>query len=209
MNSQPASRRRAYWLKTLHQWHWISSALCLLGMLLFAVTGLTLNNASIIPASTTVISRDMQLPVPLLAQLNAVDRENKDTPVPLAVAQWLDGEVQASVAGSRPEWSSDELYVSLPRPGGDAWLSIDLTDGAVEYEQTDRGWIAYLNDLHKGRHTGTAWSWFLDIFSVACLIFSITGLVLLQLHAGQRAATWPMVGLGVVIPVVLALIFIH
>ncbi|NTV11206.1 MAG: hypothetical protein HGA47_10590, partial [Zoogloea sp.] len=25
---------RAGWLKTLHQWHWISSALCLLGMLL-------------------------------------------------------------------------------------------------------------------------------------------------------------------------------
>ena len=39
MDSHLPSRRRAYWLKTLHQWHWISSAICLLGMLLFAVTG--------------------------------------------------------------------------------------------------------------------------------------------------------------------------
>ncbi|CFE03721.1 Uncharacterised protein [Bordetella pertussis] len=99
--------------------------------------------------------------------------------------------------------------MSLPRPGGDAWLSIDLQSGELEYERTDRGWIAYLNDLHKGRHTGLAWSWFLDIFAVACLVFSLTGLVLLKMHAGNRAATWPMVGLGVVIPVVLALLFIH
>ncbi|WP_415822129.1 PepSY-associated TM helix domain-containing protein [Bordetella tumbae] len=209
MDSQPASRRRAYWLKTLHQWHWISSALCLLGMLLFAITGLTLNNASSISVRPAVTTRDAQLPAPLLAELKAVDTSDKHTPVPTPIVQWLDSEVHAQVDGRSPEWSPDELYISLPRPGGDAWLSIDLADGAVEYEQTDRGWIAYLNDLHKGRHTGTAWSWFLDIFAIACLVFSITGLVLLQLHAGQRAATWPMVGLGVVIPVVLALLFIH
>ncbi|MFQ6685049.1 PepSY-associated TM helix domain-containing protein, partial [Bordetella pertussis] len=121
----------------------------------------------------------------------------------------LETALDARGAAAKPEWSPDELYVSLPRPGGDAWLSIDLQSGELEYERTDRGWIAYLNDLHKGRHTGLAWSWFLDIFAVACLVFSLTGLVLLKMHAGNRAATWPMVGLGVVIPVVLALLFIH
>ena len=35
------ARRRSYWLKTLHQWHWISAALCLVGMILFAATGIT------------------------------------------------------------------------------------------------------------------------------------------------------------------------
>nr|MBP6216900.1 PepSY-associated TM helix domain-containing protein [Luteimonas sp.] len=28
-------QRRGFWLRTLHQWHWISSAVCLVGMLLF------------------------------------------------------------------------------------------------------------------------------------------------------------------------------
>ncbi|MBV7486782.1 PepSY-associated TM helix domain-containing protein [Bordetella sp. BOR01] len=209
MDGKLSSRRRAYWLKTLHQWHWISSALCLLGMLLFAVTGLTLNNASLIDASPTITTRQAQLPPPLLDQLKAANARGGHAPVPPPIAQWLDSELHAQVSGSRPEWSPDELYVSLPRAGGDAWLSIDLGDGAIEYERTDRGWIAYLNDLHKGRHTGTAWSWFLDVFAAACLVFSLTGLVLLQLHAGQRAATWPMVGLGVLIPLVLALLFIH
>jgi hypothetical protein len=79
----------------------------------------------------------------------------------------------------------------------------------VEYESTDRGWISYLNDLHKGRNAGAVWSWFIDIFALACLIFSITGLFLLKMHAGQRGATWPMVALGIVVPLVLAIIFIH
>jgi len=208
MDSQPTPRRRAYWLKTLHQWHWISSALCLLGMLLFAITGLTLNNASHIESKAVVATRQAQLPEPVLKQLTAPAGEKK-APLPAPVAQWLDDTLDAGAANRTAEWSADEVYLSLPRAGGDAWLSIDRASGEVEYERTDRGWVSYLNDLHKGRNTGLAWSWFLDIFAVACLVFSLTGLVLLKMHAGNRSATWPMVGLGVVIPVVLALLFIH
>jgi hypothetical protein len=43
------------------------------------------------------------------------------------------------------------------RPGGDAWLRIGA-GGAAEYEITSRGAISWLNDLHKGRNTGAAWS---------------------------------------------------
>lgn len=208
MDSQPTPKRRAYWLKTLHQWHWISSALCLLGMLLFAITGLTLNNASHIESKAVVTTRQAHLPEAVLKQLTAPPKQKK-APLPPPVAQWLDDTFDAGAAGKAAEWSADEVYLSLPRAGGDAWLSIDLASGDVEYERTDRGWVSYLNDLHKGRNTGLAWSWFLDIFAVACLVFSLTGLMLLKMHAGNRGATWPMVGLGVVIPVVLALLFIH
>ena len=34
-------KTKARWLKQLHQWHWISSALCLISMVLFSVTGIT------------------------------------------------------------------------------------------------------------------------------------------------------------------------
>jgi len=208
MVSTSPSAHRTYWLKTLHQWHWISSALCLLGMLLFAITGLTLNNAALIESKARVTTRQAQLPAPLLASLQPAKAAPK-AGLPGPVSLWLDDKLAIASAGRSVEWSADDVFVSLPRPGGDAWLSIDLTNGVVEYELTERGWIAYLNDLHKGRHTGPAWSWFLDIFAVACLVFSLTGLILLKMHAGNRAATWPMVGLGVVIPLVLALLFIH
>ena len=88
-------------------------------------------------------------------------------------------------------------------------LRIERATGALEYERTDRGWISYLNDLHKGRHTGAAWSWFIDAFSLACIVFTVTGLVILKMHAANRPSTWPMVGLGLVLPLLLAILFIH
>jgi hypothetical protein len=213
MQAQAPNQKRAYWLKILHQWHWISSAMCLLGMLLFAFTGFTLNHATQIEAHPSVTSKKMQLPAALqaeLAKLNASDDSDKASdPLPPELQQWTKDALSVDVGAREAEWSPEEVYVAMPRPGGDAWLRIDRTSGEVEYELTDRGWISYLNDLHKGRNAGSVWSWFIDIFAAACLIFSITGLFILKLHATNRPTTWPIVGLGVLIPFLLAILFIH
>lgn len=201
------STQRAFWLKQLHQWHWISSALCLVGMLLFAITGFTLNHAGQIEAHAQTLHRNAQLPAPLL-QVVAGEDERKAA-LPARVSDWIARAIDVDVAGRTGDWSSDEIYVSMPRPGGDAWLSIDRATGMVEYERSTRGAVAYLNDLHKGRHAGPAWGWFIDVFALACVIFSVTGLLLLNMHARQRGATWPLVAFGLVLPLVLALIFIH
>lgn len=202
-----SQQRRGFWLRTLHQWHWISSAVCLIGMLLFSATGITLNHASKIEAKPQVDNRVAQLTPAMVASLEGQAAGN--APLPPAAAEWL-GEKLSIPIGRRPaEWSEEEVYLSMPSPGADAWLSIDRASGEVEFESTDRGWVSYLNDLHKGRNAGPAWSWFLDIFAVACLVFCITGLFLLQLHAKQRRMTWPYVGLGLIVPLLLALLFIH
>lgn len=202
-----SAQRRAFWLKQLHQWHWISAALSLVGILLFAITGITLNHSSQIKASTQITKHQGDLPPALRETLNAP--QAKGGALPADVQQWLASEWSVAGADGAPEWSDDEVYLSMPRPGGDAWLSIELETGEVAYERTDRGWISYLNDLHKGRNAGLVWSWFIDIFAVICLIFSITGLFLLQLHATRRPSTWPLTGLGLLIPALLALLFIH
>ncbi|MCQ4259398.1 PepSY-associated TM helix domain-containing protein [Stutzerimonas stutzeri] len=194
------------WLGTLRQWHWISSALCLVGMLLFAVTGITLNHAAQIEAKPVVIERQAVLPAALQESLQA------QTPIsglPGPLRQWIESQLDLDLDEREAEWTDGELYVALPRPGGDAWLSLDVESGELLYESTDRGWISYLNDLHKDRNTGGAWSWFIDIFAAACVVFSLTGLLLLQRHAAGRPTTWPLVGAGLVIPVLLALLFIH
>lgn len=206
-NAISGQQRRGFWLRTLHNWHWISSAVCLIGMLLFAVTGITLNHASKIEAEPQVAHRTLTMPAPLLQALGK--RTEGNAPLPENVATWLSGQLHTSVDARNAEWSADEVYLSMPGPGTDAWISIQRGDGAVEFERTDRGWISYLNDLHKGRNAGPAWGWFIDVFAVACLVFCITGLFLLQMHARQRRMTWPYVGLGLVIPVLLALLFIH
>lgn len=201
-----ANASRSFWLKHLHQWHWISSAICLIGMILFAVTGITLNHAADIEAKPVVTERDAVMPSDVLAQLPT---EATGGPLPASVAQWVAGTVSVDVRDKPAEWSDGEVYVALARPGGDAWLTIDRGTGDVHYEDTNRGWVSYVNDLHKGRNSGVVWSWFIDIFAVACLIFCVTGLFLLHLHAGARPVTWPLVGFGLAAPAVLAILFIH
>ncbi|MBA4794123.1 MAG: PepSY-associated TM helix domain-containing protein [Phenylobacterium sp.] len=202
------AQKRAAFLRQVLRWHWISAAICLIGMMLFAVTGITLNHAGAIGATPKVTERTAEAPADLLPLLQAAEAEGG--PTPEAVRAWLRKELKVAVpADAAPEWSPGELYLALPRPGGDAWLSLDTATGEVIYERTDRGAIAYLNDLHKGRNTGAAWMWFIDIFAVGCVVFCITGLLLLQLHAHARKSTWPLVGLGLIIPLLLALLFIH
>ena len=208
MDTPNDKQRRAYWLKTLHQWHWISSALCLLGMLLFSVTGFTLNHAAQIESRPAVVHHQGELPPELKATLRT-ENGAAAGPLPASVRQWLLREWAVDVGQQQAEWSPEEVYLAMPRPGGDAWVRIDRARGEVEYEGTDRGWISYLNDLHKGRHAGVAWSWFIDVFAAACLVFSLSGLFILKMHAANRPTTWPVVGLGVLVPVLLALLLIH
>ncbi len=204
---KPKPRWRGWWLKQLHTWHWMSAAVSLIGMLLFAITGITLNHASSIGATPVVAEKAGTLPPALLAQLKTPAAA--DAPLPAPVATAVKRAVGLDASDKPGEWSDADVYVALPRPGGDGWVSIDRTSGAITSENTDRGWIAYLNDLHKGRNSGTAWSWFIDIFAGACILFTLTGLLLLQLHARHRPTTWPIVAAGLIVPVLLIIVFIH
>lgn len=202
------ANRRAQWMRQLRQWHWISGAISLVSILLFSVTGLTLNHSSLIEARPEVTTRDATVGEAAIRALAAAPRTGRG-PLPPEVAAETARAIGIDVAGRDAEWSEGEAYVALPRPGGDAWLSIERETGAVTYEVTDRGWISYLNDLHKGRHTGAAWSLFIDVFAVASILFSVTGLLLLQMYAKGRPSTWPVVGLGLGIPVLIAIFLIH
>ena len=199
---------RSFWLKHLHRWHWISSAICLIGMLLFAATGITLNHAGQIEGHPRVSTAHADLPAALLPLVQAGPATTKQ-PLPDEVTDYLSRQLSVSGQGREAEWSADEIYLSLPRPGGDAWLTVNLEDGEIQHELTDRGWLSYFNDLHKGRNAGAAWSLFIDVFAFCALVFAITGLLLLKMHAGNRPGTWPMVGLGLVLPLLLAILFIH
>lgn len=209
----PRPKRRwnkAAWTKQFYLWHWVSSAIALVGMLLFAVTGITLNHAADIPGKATVTRHEAVVPAELLAEVAFQDGEaDRKAPLPEAVCAWLDKALHASTRGKEAEWSEEEIYLSLPRPGGDAWLTIDRETGGAVHEITRRGAISYLNDLHKGRHTGMVWKGFLDVFSVACVVFCLTGLALLWVHGRRRPSTWPIVFAGLLLPLILILLFVH
>lgn len=195
---------KAWLWRQLRVWHWTSSALSLVGMVLFAFTGITLNHAGALKAKPEVKVVDAIAPDSVLRALSARDAAGR-----LQAAQWFRGTLGFEWDRAQQERQGSEILANLPRPGGDAWLTVDLSTGRVHMETTDRGWIAYLNDLHKGRHTGQAWSIFLDVFAGACILFCLTGLGLLVLHAPRRPMTWPAVLAGLAIPALLAAWFLH
>lgn len=201
------AQARAALMRQTVRWHWISAALSLVGMLLFAATGITLNHAGQIKAEPRTTARDGVLPEALRADLRRAEAASGE--LPPAVRAWLANELQVRAPAGPVEWAPGEAYVALPGPGSDGGLTLDTATGDVAYERTERGAIAYLNDLHKGRNTGPAWAWFIDIFAAACVVFCVTGLILLQLHSKARKSTWPLVGAGLVIPLLLALFLIH
>jgi hypothetical protein len=192
--------------RTMHSWHWISAAICLAALLLFCITGITLNHANAIGAQPELTKKGMELPVALRPLLTA---GKEGDGLPDGLADWIEGEFDLETAGASVEWSPEELYVSAPGPGRDAWVMLDRETFLATSEITDRGWVAYFNDLHKGRNTGLVWVIFIDVVAAACVFFSLTGLVLLWIQARQRTTTWPLVSLGVAVVVVLMILFAH
>lgn len=194
----------------MHTWHWISSAVSLVCMILFSVTGITLNHADFFEASTEEQTTELKVPEEILQTLSLVTDGSNKQALPEQLIVWLDTQLdhELPLAQLIAEWNEYEIYLQQPVPGGDRWLSIDLDTGDLVYMATDRGVIAWLNDLHKGRNTSWVWLLFIDVFALATLVFCITGLLLLQIHSKRRTSTWYITGAGIVIPGLIAWLFI-
>lgn len=199
---------KSFSIGIVRQWHWISGAVCLVGMCLFALTGITLNHAADIPANRVVNAVETEASQEVVDAFRALAPDEITIPQQLVahMASMHDVAIPRSLQG---EWDGVEFYAAWPGPGADSWVALDVELGIITYENVDRGWIAYFNDLHKGRNTATAWRWFIDAFALACVVFSVTGLLLLMRHSAHRASTWPITALGVLIPFVILLLFVH
>lgn len=190
----------------MHRWHWISSAICLICMMLFAITGITLNHPQWFESEADTYEATYQLDNDLHQQLSQMQAP---AILPEELIHWLNQNTnhQLNFKRSQFEWSSYEIYIQQPFAGGDRWMSLDLDTGEVLYSNTDRGLVAWLNDLHKGRNTSMVWIVFIDIFAVATLVFCITGLLLLQIHSKRRPSTWYITAAGLLIPAILLYVY--
>lgn len=195
-----------FWRTQFRQWHWISSAICLTGLLLFAATGFTLNHASSFEAKPKTTRIEKTLPADALS---ALGKAKDKAPLPAAVVAAVQTQTGVDVTGKSADVSQDEVFIDLATPGIDASVTIDPTSGDVTYERTTRGVIAILNDLHKGRHAGPVWTLFIDVIAFACVLFAITGFGLLWFYEKNRRITWPLILGGIALPLVLYLLFVH
>jgi hypothetical protein len=95
--------------------------------------------------------------------------------------------------------------VSFKGPGYAADAFIDRDSGHYNLTETLHGFIAVLNDLHKGRDTGPVWSVVVDLSAVVLTIISLSGLILiffLKLRRGPGLVV-SLVGAAVIVAICL------
>ncbi|MBS1829489.1 MAG: PepSY-associated TM helix domain-containing protein, partial [Acidobacteria bacterium] len=79
-----------------------------------------------------------------------------------------------------------QLSISFKGPGYTADAFLDRATGKYELTETRMGWVAVINDLHKGRDTGKAWSALIDASAILMCAVSLTGLVLIFYLSKKR-----------------------
>jgi uncharacterized protein len=72
------------------------------------------------------------------------------------------------------DWS-----VAFKGPGYSADVIIDRATGRYELTETRMGFFAVLNDLHKGRDTGSAWAKVIDVSAALMTLVSLSGMLLI------------------------------
>ena len=151
---------------------YVSMALLTL-LLFFSVTGITLNHPEWFSEYQAEIE-EAELVIDLKLINNPPLSLQQITQVVAVVEQKL----TISLSNAVIESTNDELFFSIKKAGENTAITLDLTSGELFFERTDYGLWALLNDLHKGRNTSVFWGWIIDITSVLCIVFAISGFIL-------------------------------
>jgi hypothetical protein len=139
----------------------------------FAATGITLNHAEWF--SRHVQTKDYRGIIPPRLLHESRDQQ----PDKLGIVELLRNrhQIHGSVSDFRLEDS--QISISFRGPGYAADAFIDATNGSYDLTETRNGFVAIINDLHKGRDTGRVWSIVIDVSAFLLVLVSLTGLVLI------------------------------
>jgi len=159
----------------------------------FAVTGLTLNHAERFTGHVQTTQEK--------GHLDASWTRGPDTLHinKLSIVEYLRKTHNINAALSDLRIDDSQIGVSFKGPGYAADVFIDRGTGAYELSKTSAGFIGIINDLHKGRDTGTAWSVFIDASAILLTLVSLTGMVLLLFLKRRRLGGLLIAALGLLL----------
>lgn len=216
-DEKPASRRRSLYTVSAAAFRWLHIYLSMLGfatLMFFAFTGITLNHPTWFGASEQSV-KDFSgtfpaelLPAPAeeLAGLGDGADSAAADPAPdvneLGIAEWLRAEHQ--LRGSVAEFSVDEfeMMVVFKGPGYAADVFIDRERGSYTVTEISNGAMAVLNDLHKGRDSGTGWGWVIDMSALLTMLLSLSGFGLMFYIRKRRVSGIATAVVGTILLVV-------
>jgi len=191
----PAVTRRTH--KVARWLHVYASMLALLIVLFFGITGLTLNHPDwVFGGGTTVETVHGTFPFPATS-------DGTVAWLPIAEHVRTTDDVKGTVANF--EVTGTQGSIAFTNPGYAATLLFDTTTGDYELTVEQQGFLAVMNDLHKGRDAGPAWRWTIDLAAIFLVAIAVTGLLMQLVLRKRRRSALLTAAAGVAVCVALIL----
>jgi hypothetical protein len=186
------------WVRWLHIY---LSMFSFAALLFFAITGITLNHTEWIEGRQTIRQEEGKLPNAWVSPDSAHVND-------LKIVEFFRS--QYAIRASVKDFITDptECAVSFKGPGYNADGFIDRTSGEFTLTITQSGWVAVLNDLHKGRDTGKTWAGLIDVSAILMVLVSATGLMMIFFLKRWRFSGLILSFIGLVVLIAIYKVFV-
>lgn len=167
-HSDAAKRTANRWTRWIHVY---ASMIAFVIVLFFGITGITLNHPNWTfgdDVNTTTTTGQL-----------SIDTTLDDGSVNyLAISEYIRNTYDVSGQVDSFSDTNGQASIAYKNPGYAADLFVDMDTGEYTLTVEQQGWVAVVNDLHKGRDTGSAWKWVIDLSAGFLVLISLTGLTM-------------------------------
>jgi hypothetical protein len=168
----------------------------------FSVTGITLNHPDTFAGALKNSQEKGKL------NLQWVSSKDTNQINKLNIVEYLRKTHNIKAAVSEFRIDDSQCSVSFKGPGYAADVFINRENGSYDIMFIRAGVVGVLNDLHKGRDTGSRWSWVIDISAGLMVIVSLSGMILMLYIKRKRLSGLILAVLGLILFYLIYLIWI-
>jgi len=165
--------------------------------LLFAVTGLTLNHQDFGWSEPRLVTSSI-----------TIDENLVSNPDQAALETLIREKLRLRSPATDYHEDPDEIQITFAAPGKRTVVTINRADGSGTVEMEQRGFLAKLDDLHKGSDTGRVWYWTIDVAALFLVVSSLTGMVTLLALRTRRRGGFLVGALGILMVIMLYVIWV-
>jgi uncharacterized protein len=192
-----SAKSRAHWRRmTAVTARWLHIYLSMVSfalVLFFAATGLTLNHPDWFANHERTDQRHG------VAEKSLVRTGSGEGADKLALVEMLRSKEHVHGAVSDFRIEDAQVSISFRAPGYTADAFIDRDTGRYDLTEVRNGFVAVINDLHKGRDAGKAWSVLIDVSAVLLVLVSLSGLALIFFMYKRRRSGLLIAAAGAIV----------
>ncbi|MDO8364704.1 MAG: PepSY-associated TM helix domain-containing protein [Actinomycetota bacterium] len=197
-DASPPRRRTAAtnrWMRWLHVY---TSMISLIVVLFFGITGLTLNHPSWTLGDEAERSTFTgTLPVEL---------EPDASDYFFSISEFMRDTYDVGGSVTDHGLNGNVGTISYKAPGYAADLFFQVDTGEYELVIQQQGFVAVMNDLHKGRDAQSSWKWVIDVSAILLVVVALTGLGIQLFQRKRRIRAVVVAGAGLVLTVVFVVV---